>query len=59
MGDKLIPRRPGETTRQYIKCLNRMIERLEKLTSILNQDLHNVQQIAWRALKRTPDQPQP
>ena len=59
MSDKLIPRLPGETPKQYVKRLNKMIERLEKLTAILQQDLYNVQQISWRALKRTPELPQP
>ena len=59
MGDKLIPRLPSETSRQYVKRLNKMIERLEKLTAILRQDLNNIEQISWRALMRTPQQPQP
>ena len=59
MGDKLIPRLPGETTTQYVKRLNKVIERLEKLTAIFQQDLCNIQQISWRALMRTPQQPEP
>ena len=59
MGDKLIPRLPGETPQQYAIRLNKMIERLEKLSVLLRQDLSNVQQIAWRSLQRAPEQPQP